>query len=115
MKIKVAVMLLISSLFISSCHSFNPVDKSSSSIEQNLKTGDEVYVVTNEGKKYHFVVVSISEQTIHGKKGEVIPYSEISTINKAEKDKKKSRRLVASIGAGAIVGGSLLFYLLGGL
>ena len=115
MKIKVFVMLLISSLFISSCHSFNPVDKNSSSFEQQLNTGDEIYVVTNEGKKYHFVIVSINEQTIYGKKGEVIHYSEISSISKAEKDNKKSGRLVASIGAGAVVGASLLMYLLGGL
>ena len=105
-RLSLAFLLLISS----GCHSFRPVDFSSTTIEQNVKVGDKVAIKLVDGTQVRFVIEKIENQSLYGHRGEVIKYSDIATIKKAEPNAKKTAGLIGII-AGGIALGILTIYI----
>lgn len=68
---------MLAIVFISGCTSLNPVELQPNELQkqivagQILKVGDDVKLVTNEGKRIEFTVTKISENKVKGKNVEV--------------------------------------------
>lgn len=71
------IIFMLAIVFISGCTSLNPVELQPNELQkqivagQILKVGDDVKLVTNEGKRIEFTVTKISENKVKGKNVEV--------------------------------------------
>ena len=75
--------VLIMCLLVSSCTSFK-VMQISDNITSDIHEGDRVKIVTKDGRDVEFKVVSVTSEGVTGDNQQVIRFSDVAKLEKAE-------------------------------
>ena len=93
------VGMLSMTLAISGCASTARLQSpSSSQVTNAVRVGDRVEITDNTGKKFQFVVTSVTRDALNGDAGATVPISSIATL---ERNGKRGG-MAAGIGAGVV-------------
>jgi len=114
--------VLIMCLLVSSCTSFKVV-QISDNVTSDIHEGDRVKIVTKDGRDVEFKVVSVTSEGVTGNNQQVIHFSDVAKLEKAEVSVLKTAGLaggivlglvglvilgVAAVGAGAMLAGGVV-------
>ncbi|GGI89255.1 hypothetical protein [Shewanella gelidii] len=99
MKSTIITTLII--LLLSGCTSMQPLSEGmpKSQFGNDLKVGDYISIVTNDGETFEFEISLVDSEEVHGE-GVAIKISDITEIKKREFSLSKSSGLVATIWVG---------------
>jgi len=114
--------VLIMCLLVSSCTSFKVV-QISDNVTSDIHEGDRVKIVTKDGRDVEFKVVSVTSEGVTGDNQQVLRFSDVAKLEKAEVSVLKTAGLaggivlglvglvilgVAAVGAGAMLAGGVV-------
>ncbi len=88
--------VLVMCLLVSSCTSFRVV-QISDNITSDIHEGDRVKIVTKDGRDVEFKVVSVTSEGVTGDNQQVIRFSDVAKLEKAEVSVLKSAGLTGGI------------------
>jgi hypothetical protein len=107
-----SVVLVLIIQIASGCTSFRPLPDEKNALEQAIKPGDKVYVITHDGQEMEFTVTQIANERIEGY-GQGIAMDDIAMIERREISVWKTGVLEFGVTIIAIIQGSI--YILIGL
>ncbi|MDH5700154.1 MAG: hypothetical protein OEZ41_09365 [Nitrospirota bacterium] len=102
--------VLVMCLLVSSCTSFKVV-QISDNITSDIHEGDSVKIVTKDGRDVEFKVVSVTSEGVTGDNQQVIRFSDVAKLEKAEVSVLKTAGLTGGIVLGLV--GLLIIIALG--
>jgi len=103
-----SIVLVLIIQIASGCTSFRPLPDEKNALEQTIKPGDKVRVITLHGQKMEFLVTQIANERIEGSR-QGVAVDDIAKIERREFSVWKTVGLIASIALfiiyAALVGG----------
>ncbi len=93
--------VLVMCLLVSSCTSLKVVQMSDN-ITSDIHEGDRVKIVTKDGRDVEFKVVSVTSEGITGDNQQVIRFSDVAKLEKAELSVVKTAGLAGGIVLGLV-------------
>jgi len=88
--------VLIMCLLVSSCTSFKVV-QISDNVTSDIHEGDRVKIVTKDGRDVEFKVVSVTSEGVTGDNQQVLRFSDVAKLEKAEVSVLKTAGLTGGI------------------
>ena len=91
-----SVVLVLIIQIASGCTSFRPLPDEKNALEQAVKPGDKVRVITRDGKEMEFLVTQIANERIEGPR-QGVAVDDIAKIERREFSVWKTATLIAFI------------------
>jgi hypothetical protein len=88
--------LLMALVYLNGCSTMNRVDFATAGIASSLKVGDEVFLLSRNGKSREFTVTKLTPDEVCGA-GECVRIDEITAVERSEFSAAKTTLLVVAI------------------